>query len=144
MGATVVVYSYDAAGGNLNQLQIVHTLKPDFKGTNTSAEVQIHPSGKFLYASNRLDTNYLTIFEVDTATGMLKLIGYQSTLGKTPRNFRIDPTGNYLIAANQDSNTIVIFRINQETGELSVIGSPLEVELPTCVKFLEIEAAGNP
>ena len=80
MGATVIAYSYDAGKGNLKQIQIIKTLKNDEKG-NTSAEVQIDPSGKFLYASNRLTTNYLTIFSIDPATGMLTQKGYQDALG---------------------------------------------------------------
>jgi 6-phosphogluconolactonase len=143
MGATVVVYSYDADKGALTQVQIVPTLRPDFKGTNTSAEVQIHPSGKFLYASNRLGTNYLTIFAIDQATGKLTLVGYQPSLGRTPRNFRIDPTGTFMIVTNQDSNNIVMFRINPQTGELTQAGSPINVPSPTCVKFLAIEPSSH-
>jgi len=138
MGASVVTYSFDVGSGQLKQLQIVPTLPPDYKGTNTSAEVQIHPSGKFLYASNRLGTDFLTIFSIDPPSGKLSLIGYQPTLGKTPRSFRIDPSGRFLIAANQDSNTIVLFTIDPDTGKLSPIGKPLDVASPTCVKFLPI------
>ena len=138
MGATIAAYSYDAEKGAMTQVQIIHTLPDDFKGTNTSAEVQLHPSGKFLYGSNRLGTNYLTIYSVDAATGKLTLVGYQPSLGKTPRNFRIDPTGTFMIIANQDSNNIVLFKIDQETGKLTPVGAPFEVPTPTCVKYLEI------
>ena len=140
MGGSVVVYSFDAVDGTLKQVQLVKTLPEDFKGTNTSAEVQVHPSGKFLYASNRLGTDYLTIFSIDPSTGKLSLIGYQPTLGRTPRNFRIDPTGNFLLAANQDSNSIVLFAIDPHTGKLTPIGHPLDIAAPTCVKFLPATA----
>jgi 6-phosphogluconolactonase len=136
MGGTVVAYSYDASTGRLKALQSIRTLPEDFKGINTSAEVQVHPSGRFLYASNRLGTDFLTIFSIDPASGKLSLIGYQPTLGKTPRNFRIDPTGRFLIVANQDSNSIVLFAIDPNTGKLSPIGKPFDVASPTCVKYL--------
>jgi 6-phosphogluconolactonase len=138
MGSTVIAYSLDAANGTLHELQHISTLPADFKGANTCAEVLVHPSGKFLYVSNRGDFNSLTIYSIDPATGKLALIGYQSTLGKTPRNFRIDSTGNFLVAANQDSNAIVLFSIDQQTGKLSACGTPLPTGTkPICVKFLK-------
>jgi 6-phosphogluconolactonase len=136
MGGTIAVFSYDAGNGMLSQRQLIRTLPDDFKGINTSAEVLVHPSGRFLYASNRGDTNFITIFSIEPGSGRLSLIGYQPTLGKTPRNFRIDPTGKFLIAANQDSDSIVLFAIDPNTGKLSPIGKPLDVAMPTCVKFL--------
>jgi 6-phosphogluconolactonase len=139
MGATVIVYSFDATAGALTEIQSVKTLKNDEKG-NTSAEVQIDPTGRFLYASNRLTTNYLTIFAIDPSSGKLTLAGYQDSLGKTPRNFRIDPTGRYLLLANQDSNTLVLFSIDGQTGLLSPIGRPIPtVHGPTCVKFVAVK-----
>jgi 6-phosphogluconolactonase len=138
MGGTVVGYAYDAQKGSLTQIQISKTLKNDEKG-NGSAEVQIDPAGRFLYASNRLTTNYLTIFAIDQGTGQLTLKGYQDCLGKTPRNFRIDPTGRYLVLANQDSNTLVLFSIDQQTGLLTAVGQPIPtVRSPICVKFVAV------
>jgi 6-phosphogluconolactonase len=136
MGGTVAVYSYDAATGGLAQVQLIHTLPEDFKGISTAAEVQVHPTGKFVYASNRLGTNFITIFSIDPSSGKLSLIGYQSTLGKTPRNFRIDPTGGFLIVANQESDSIVLFSIDRQTGKLTPVGDALPVKVPMCVKFL--------
>jgi 6-phosphogluconolactonase len=137
MAGTVIAYSFDADRGSLTQIQSVTTLKSNETGNN-SAEVQIDPSGKFLYASNRLTTNYLTIFSIDPASGKLKLVGYQDCLGKTPRNFRIDPTGKYLLLANQDSNTLVLFKIDPHTGKLTAVGQPIPtVHAPSCVKFVE-------
>jgi 6-phosphogluconolactonase len=138
MGATVIVYSWDADKGTLTEAQTIKTLKSDEKG-NTSAEVQIDPSGRFLYASNRLTTNYLTIYLRDAATGKLTLEGYQDSLGKTPRNFRIDPTGKYLLLANQNSDTLVLFAIDGQTGGLTPVGTPIPtVHGPICVKFVAV------
>lgn len=140
MGGSVIVYSFDATKGSLSELQTVKTLKDDVKG-NDSAEVQIEPSGRFLYASNRLTTNYLTIFSIDQESGKLSLVGYQDSLGKTPRNFRIDPTGNYLLLANQNSDTLVLFAIDRHNGKLSPVGEPIHtVHGPICVKFIAVAA----
>ena len=138
MGATVVGYSFDPVKGSLTEIQSVNTLKEKVKG-NTSAEVQIDPTGRFLYASNRLSTNYLTIFSIDGQTGKLTVLGYQDSLGKTPRNFRIDPSGRYLLLANQDSDTLVLFAIDQLTGKLTPVGKPIPtVHGPSCVKFVAV------
>jgi 6-phosphogluconolactonase len=125
--------------GTLTEIQTISTLKNQTKG-NTSAEVQIDPTGRFLYASNRLATNYLTIFSIDKPTGRLTLVGYQDSLGKTPRNFRIDPTGRYLLLANQNSNSLVLFAIDGQTGRLTPVGEPVPtVHGPICVKFVAVE-----
>jgi 6-phosphogluconolactonase len=97
--------------------------------------VRVHPSGKFLYASNR-GPDSIAVFAIDPATGLLSLIGHQPTGGKTPRSFSIDPTGAYLLAANQDSDTITLFRIDPQTGLLAPIGHPLAVPTPVCVELL--------
>ena len=136
MGGTVIVYRYDAAAGSMKQIQICPLLPPDYKGENTSAEVQIDPRGRFLYASNRLTSDMMTILSIDPSSGKLTPVGYQPTGGKTPRNFRIDPTGNFLIAANQDSDNIVLFRIDAATGQLSPVGEPIAIKHPQCVKFV--------
>jgi len=137
MGGTVIVYAWDAAHGRLRTLQTVSTLPPDYKGNNTSAEVRIHPNGRFLYASNR-GPNDLAIFAVDPADGTLKLLGFESTRGKGPRDFALDPTGGFLFAANQDSDTVTVFRVSADTGLLSYTGQALSVPTPICVKFLAV------
>jgi 6-phosphogluconolactonase len=137
MGNSVIVYSYDAGKGSLAEVQQIGTLPRDFKGNNTCAEVLVHPSGRFVYVSDRGDSNLISIFSVDPATGKLTPVGYESTLGRTPRNFRIDPSGRYMVVANQDSNSIVLFAIDQVSGKLTAIGQPLPtLEKPICVKFL--------
>ena len=95
----------------------------------------IHPSGKFVYGSNR-GHDSIAIFVFDEATGELSAVSHESTQGKNPRDFAIEPTGTFLFAANQNTDTIVTFRIDEETGELQDIGQVLETPTPVCIKFL--------
>lgn len=143
--STVVAYSYDAATGALHELQTVSTLPTGFSGTSAAAEIEIDPSGKFLFASNRVASNGLpsnrgdgsvAVFAIDAHTGMLTHVETDSTGGKTPRNFAIDPTGSWLLAANQDSDDVVVFRLDPTTGHLTPTGEVLQVPSPACVKFV--------
>jgi 6-phosphogluconolactonase len=138
MGHTVTVFSNDAASGRLQTLQTVTTLPKDFKGRNDDAEIQVHPSGKFLYASNRGDDS-IAIYAIDGSKGTLTQVGIVPTGGKEPRSFEIDPTGTLLLADNQKSDNIVVFRIDPKTGGLTPTGQMLEVASPVCVKFLRVE-----
>lgn len=135
MAAAVTVFSYDAAKGTMQQVQVISTLPEGYTGMKSGAEIAIHPDSKFLYASNRGD-NSIAIFKVDAAKGTLTSAGRVSTQGKTPRNFVIDPTGNYLLAANQDSNNIVVFKIDQQTGRLTPTGDTYEVGFPVSLLFV--------
>ena len=135
LNSTITVFEYDAAHGALQSQQTVPTLPATFTDVNTPAEIAVHPSGKFLYGSNR-GHDSIAVYAVDETTGKLSLIEHQSSLGKTPRSFGIDPTGNFLLAANQDSNTVVIFRIDLKTGRLTPTGQSVEVPTPVCVIFL--------
>lgn len=141
--STVTAFSYDAQSGRLETLQTVSTLPDDFEGDNTTAEIQVHPSGRFLYGSNR-GHDSIAIFAVDPKTGRLSPVGHEPTQGKTPRNFGIDPTGTYLLAANQTTDEIAVFRIDPETGRLAPTGEIVEVPTPVCVKFLKRNAAARP
>jgi 6-phosphogluconolactonase len=138
MGHTVTVFSNDASTGKLQPIQTVTTLPKDFTGRNDDAEIRIHPTGKFLYASNRGDDS-IAIYAIDQAKGTLTQIAITHTGGKEPRNFEIDPTGKLLFAANQKSDNIVVFRIDQKTGLLTPTGKVLEVGSPVSVKFLVVE-----
>jgi 6-phosphogluconolactonase len=138
MGSSVTAFSYDAAGGVLHPLQTISTLPAGYKGRDDSAEVQVHPSGKFLYGSNR-GHDSIAVFAIDAARGTLTPVEHVPTQGKEPRNFGIDPTGAYLIAANQNSNNLVVFRIDAKTGRLTATGQVLEVHAPVCVKFVPAE-----
>jgi len=137
MGGTVVVFAWDPAHGRLQPLQTVSTLRLDYSGQNTSAEVRVLPNGRFLYASNR-GPDELAIFAINPTNGWLKSIGYQSTQGKGPRDFAIDPTGTFLLAANQYSDSVVMFRIDSQTGLLTPTGTVLSAPTPICVKFLPV------
>jgi len=134
MTSTVHAMTYDADKGVLKVVQSLSTLPNEVKG-NSTAETQVHPSGKWVYVSNR-GHNSVAVFKVDQATGHLTAAGHQSTGGKTPRNFGIDPTGKYLIAANQDSGNVVVFEIDEKTGMPKPTGHEVAVPKPVCVKFL--------
>ena len=138
MQGSVTAYAYDPATGALHSLQTISTLPNDFTGSIEDAEVAVHPSGKFLYASNR-GHNSVAVFSIDATKGTLTPIEYVPTGGKTPRSFEIDPTGSLLFAANQDSDNVVIFRIDPQTGRLTSSAKMLEVSKPVCVKFVAIE-----
>ncbi|MBI1939875.1 MAG: lactonase family protein [Acidobacteria bacterium] len=135
--STVTAFAYEA-GGILKELQTIPTLPKDFAGDNTTAEVQVHPSGKFLYGSNR-GHDSIAVFSIDAEKGTLTPLEQVPTQGKTPRNFGIDPTGSYLFAANQNSGNIVVFRIDAKTGRLTPTGQVLEVPTPVCVRFVEAD-----
>ncbi len=135
---TVTAFSYDPEKGDLKEIQTLSTLPGKLEGGFSTAEVQVHPSGKFLYGSNR-GHHSIAVFSIDPVKGTLAPVEHQPTRGKTPRNFGIDPTGAYLLAANQDSGTIVMFRIDASTGRLSAASQVIEVPSPVCVKFLALE-----
>jgi 6-phosphogluconolactonase len=127
-------FFYDAANGTLRQIATVSTLPEDFKGDNTTAEIKVHPDGKFLYSSNR-GHDSIAVFAIDPASGLPRFLEAVPTGGKKPRNFEIAPGGSYLVAANQNSNNIVIFKIDPDTGHLTPTGQVLEVPSPACIKF---------
>ena len=116
LNSTMSAYGYDPANGTLSELQTLSTLPKDFTGQSSCAEVQIAPSGRFLYGSNR-GHDSIVIYAVDDKDGRLTLVGHESTRGKTPRNFEVSPTGEFLAAANQESDTVVMFRIDREDRE---------------------------
>lgn len=140
MGSTLTAFTYNPVHGALREIQTVSTLPEDFHGVNTCAEVAVHPSGKFVYGSNRGDDS-IAVFAANGQSGRLQFVERQSTRGKVPRCFAIDPTGQYLIAANQDSDSIVVFRINARTGQLTWTGQTVEVGKPVCVAFVPMETA---
>ena len=140
LGSTITAFWYDAENGTLSTIQTISTLPSGFKGINTGAEVVVHPSGKFVYGSNR-GNDSIAIFSVDAATGRLTSVGHEPTQGKNPRNFAVDPTGNYLLAANQDSDTVVVFRIDQATGRLKATGQTLKIHHPVCIKYVVLGAS---
>jgi 6-phosphogluconolactonase len=136
LDSTVTAFQYDAGRGTLTTQQNISTLPAGCTEPNFPAEVQIHPSGRFLYGSNR-GHNSIAMFALDQESGKLTFLGCESTQGKHPRNFGIDPSGRYLVAANMETNNIVVFRIDPQTGRLQPTGSTVELSMPTCVKFMK-------
>ena len=135
MQSSVVAYAYDAANGALGELQIVSALPDGFPRTGEAAEIEMHSSGKFLFASNRGDDS-IAVFAINPKDGTLTPVEIDSTGGKTPRNFVLDPTGAWLLAANQESDDIVVFRVDPGTGHLTRSGPELHVPSPVCVRFV--------
>jgi 6-phosphogluconolactonase len=131
---TVTAFSYDADKGALHEFQVISTLPADFTGRNDDAEIAVHPSGKWLFASNR-GHDTIAVFSVDAKTGNLAPVGDFPTHGKEPRHFTVDPTGQYLLVENQNSNTIVVFRIDP-TGPLTKVSEVTDIASPVCLTFL--------
>jgi 6-phosphogluconolactonase len=135
MGSLITVFDYK--DGKLNEIQSITMLAPDFKGRVGAADIHISPDGKFLYGSNRGDANELVIYAIEK-NGKLSYAGRQSTMGRTPRNFAIDPSGNFLLVANQGSNEIIIFNRDPRTGLLTPTEKKIQVNRPVCIKFTPI------
>lgn len=132
LSSTVIGFNYDATNGVLTAFQTLSTLQPGgFTGANTTAEIAFHPTGKFLYGSNR-GKNSIAVFSVNAADGMLTPLQQQTT-GATPRNFAIDPTGAFCIVAGQSSNDIRLYTINPENGQLTDTGKKISVSSPVCI-----------
>jgi 6-phosphogluconolactonase len=138
MGNTITAFDWDGDKGTFNELQTVNTLPKDFKGENSTAEIAVHPSGRYLYGSNR-GHDSIAVYAVDPAKGNLTFVEDVPTLGKEPRNFALDPTGSYLFAANQNSNTVVVFRVNPKNGRLTPARRQVAVVAPVCVTFVAAE-----
>lgn len=135
LNSTVTAFTYDKAKGALTELQTLSALPAGFSGTSYCADIHVHPSGKFLYGSNR-GHDSIVIYAVDTATGKLTLISHEPVQGKWPRNFGIDPTGQFMLVANQNSDNVAVFRIDAQSGKLKFTGQQLELGAPVCVKFI--------
>ena len=147
LSATITMFSWDPTSGALTEKGSVPTRPAGVTG-GTTAEIAVHPNGRFVYGSNRGHAglpaartlrggveNSIAVFSVG-ADGALTLVEHESTRGETPRNFALDPTGRWLIAANQRSNTLAVFSIDQKTGALSPVGSPVSVGSPASVLFM--------
>ncbi len=132
LDGALTVFSY--SNGILTKIDETTILAKDFKGTASAADIHISPDAKFLYASNRGEANNITIFRI-LKNGKLVLKGQTSTLGKGPRNFAIDPTGNFLLIANQYTNDVVIFKRSKKTGLLADTGKKITMCSPVCLVF---------
>ena len=137
---TIIACDYDAEKGTLKQKQVLSTLPKDVaRNGGSTAETVVHPSGKFVYVSNRDPYNSIAIFSIDPQTRELKPVGHQAKGVKTPRNFAIEPTGQFMLVANQSGGNVIVFRINQTTGELTPTDATVSVASPVCVRFMEIK-----
>ena len=134
--SSVTAFEFDATKGALKEMQTISTLPESHaKKRNSTAELLMHPSGKFLYCSNR-GHDSIAVFNVSEASGKLELVEIQVLGVKTPRGFGIDPTGQYLIAGGQNSNDVRVFKINSADGAIDPVGPPISVPCPVCVQFL--------
>ncbi len=142
---TITVFRYDDGRGGFrresgafDELQNVFTVPADYKITekDSTAEVAVHPTGKFVYGSNR-GHDSIAVFSVDEWTGKLTLVQNESTQGKTPRHFAVDPSGRWLLAENQNSDSVVVFAIDPETGKLKATGQTITVGSPVCAVFVK-------
>ena len=136
MGNAITAFEYEASTGSLSEIQMVNTLPVDFRGSSSTADIHITPSGDFLYGSNR-GHDSLAIFSIDQTTGLLTPLAIESTRGENPRNFGIDPTGTFLLVANQSTDSVTTFRIDQTSGALKEV-SIAEVPTPVCLKYVAV------
>lgn len=136
LNGTIESFLYEEATGNLNRFQIVSTRKEGDDRFAGCADIHIHPSGKFLYATNRGEINEIVLFGIEPNTGKLSRRESYPTGGKTPRNFAVSPDGQFLLCANQNTNNIVVFRIDPATGKLTSTGSTFSLPAPVCLRFI--------
>jgi len=137
LDSTIVSMEYDGQRGRLRAIQTVSTLPESFEGNSSCADIQVHPSGRFLYGSNRGHDSIIT-FKIDPQSGRLNYLGHESTRGKTPRNFLIDPSARFLFAANQDTDNVVHFNIDPRSGRLAPSGHQTDAPTPVCIKILQL------
>jgi 6-phosphogluconolactonase len=137
MNCTITAFNNDSTKGALQEAQTISTLPAGqaMQSGFSGAEIEVHPSGKFLYASNR-GHDSIAVFTIDQTTGRLTYVENQPTQGSTPRGFGIDPDGRYLLAGNQRSDTVVVFRIDPQSGKLTSTGSKIDLGSPVSVKFV--------
>lgn len=134
LDSTIAAYAFDPATGAATALHALSTLPEGFAGANTTAEIAMHPGGRFVYVSNR-GHDSIAAFAIDAATGHLTALGQTPTGGREPRSFAIDPTGTFLLAANQHSDTVVTFHLDGDTGGLTATGQVAQVPTPVCILF---------
>jgi 6-phosphogluconolactonase len=134
MVSSVTAFRYDQIAGTFTWIQTISTLPANFTGESSTAEIIVHPSGKWVYGSNR-GHNTIVAFRIDQTTGKLKVINWTSTQGSIPRGFNIEPTGRLMLVGNQNSDTVVPFRINQNSGRLHPTGAVTSTPVPVSFAF---------
>ena len=135
LNGTITVYQFDDTSGTLTDTQTVPTLPDDFNGTNTTAEIVISPDQRFLYGSNR-GHDSIAHYQINPQSGQLTFVARTSTEGEHPRNFTIDPTGQFLLVSNRDTDNVVIFRLDKATGTPIPTGQQLTLSMPMCIKII--------
>jgi 6-phosphogluconolactonase len=134
LDSTMTTFAFDAEKGTLNEIQTISTLPDDFEGTSYCAEVRVHPNGKFVYGSNR-GHDSIVVFRVED-DGALDPVDYTPTQGEFPRNFNLDPSGRWLLAANQNTHNVLVFHVDEELGTLSPSGHTAAIPYPVCIRFI--------
>jgi 6-phosphogluconolactonase len=134
-----VIYVYDYNDEKSKQLEAISIVPDGFKGAVGAADIHVSPDGKYLYATNRGDANDIIVFSINPDNGRLTFVERKPSMGKTPRNFVIDPSGNFLLVANQNSDDVYVYRINKATGKLTLTSSKISIGNPTCLKFTAAE-----
>jgi 6-phosphogluconolactonase len=137
LNGSIAAFSRDA--DSLTAIQTVSTLPAGYMGAKSGADIHLSPDGKFLYASNREELNDIVIYEIDEDSGRLTFVGRQSSGGIHPRNFMIDPSGRFLLAANKNSDNVVVFKRDMQTGMLTATGTEIALSQPVCLKMLAID-----
>ena len=135
--STVSAHQFDSSTGDLEHIESVATIPANFTERNTTADIRLHPNGRFVYGSNR-GHDSIAIYQLNEMTGELTTVGITSTQGSTPRGFNFDPTGEFIFVANQGSNEIVTFAVDPDSGMLSATGARADVPKPACIKFLTV------
>jgi len=135
MKATVTAYTYD--NGKVKELQTIKMMPDDFNGDNGAADIHVSPDGRYLYASNRGTANVIVGFAIDQVTGKLNKIGSWSTVGENPRNFMIDPAGNFMLVGTK--SYVFVFRIDKVTGKLLGARQAIKVASAVCLKVVPVE-----
>ncbi|MGF7078783.1 lactonase family protein [Mucilaginibacter sp. UYCu711] len=133
---TVTVYRFNRS--RPVELQIKSMVVDNFRGNIQAADIHLSPDGRFLYTSNRGSANEIIQFSVNKATGLLTFVKRYSSMGRSPRNFVIDPTGNYLFVSNQYSNNVAVYKINKRTGRLTLTPSVINIDAPMCIRFVPV------
>jgi 6-phosphogluconolactonase len=138
MGSSIVFFRWESATGRLTEQQVISTLAPEFHGSSNASDIRISADGRFLYASNRINggDGEIAVFAIDAKSGRLTPMQHVSSGGRIPRNFEIDPTGQWMIVANQESNNAQVLRIDRDTGMLTPVGAPVSVPYPFSPRFV--------
>lgn len=135
LDSTVTAYRFDSASEALHPFQVVSSLSDRFTGNSRASEIEVHPAGHVLYASNRGEDS-VAVFEIDAQSGRIRLVQTVHAQGQTPRFFALHPTGRWLYVLNEDSDTIVRFEVEASTGHLAPVGMPVHCASPVCMTFV--------